>query len=288
MFWQQLANGIGLGSIYALVAIGFTMVYGILFFINLPHGDVLMVGTYFVLGLIIIGVPFIVSIIIAAIATAILGVVIEITCYRRLRRVRRLAPLLSAIGVSYILSNGLLITAGPRPKSFPQPLSGNITIGNVLIPNVIVLTVVLTAILSIALELFVYRTRLGTAIRAASQDLPTTVLMGINVNLLISLSFAISGVFACIGGTMLAWRYGSVSPSIGFSIMLKAFAACVLGGIGNIRGAIVGGLILGLVEVFAVGYISSALRDIISFAVLVIVLLIRPSGLLGGRTEVAV
>jgi branched-chain amino acid transport system permease protein len=199
-----------------------------------------------------------------------------------------LAPLLSAIGVSYILSNGLLITAGPRPKSFPQPLSGNITIGNVLIPNVIVLTVVLTAILSIALELFVYRTRLGTAIRAASQDLPTTVLMGINVNLLISLSFAISGVFACIGGTMLAWRYGSVSPSIGFSIMLKAFAACVLGGIGNIRGAIVGGLILGLVEVFAVGYISSALRDIISFAVLVIVLLIRPSGLLGGRTEVAV
>jgi branched-chain amino acid transport system permease protein len=287
-FFQQVANGLALGSIYALVAIGFTMVYGILFFINMPHGDMMMVGTYVALGLFLGGMPFIGIVIGGIIFTALLGMAIELLAYRRLRKARRLAPLLSAVGVSYTLSNGIQVTAGPMPKPFPKPFSGEIILSGVTIPAVIVITVVTTALLALVLELFIHKTKIGTAIRAASQDLPITALMGISINKIISLTFAISGSMSVVAGIMLGWRYGSVSPTIGFAFMMKAFAACVLGGIGNIRGAIVGSLILGLAEVFAVAYISSAYRDAIAFIVLIATLLIRPSGILGGRTDVAV
>ena len=285
---QQTANGLALGSIYALVAVGFTMVYGILFFINMPHGDMMMVGTYFALFLFLSGMPFIGMVIGGVIFTAILGITIELVAYRRLRRVRRLAPLLSAVGVSYFLSNGIQVVAGPMPKPFPNPFAGDVTIAGINLPNMILVSIITTAVLALSLEFFIHKTRIGTAIRAASQDLPITALMGLSINMLISLTFGISGSMAVVAGIMIGMRYGSVSPTIGFAFMLKAFAACVLGGIGNIRGAILGGLILGIVEVFAVAYISSAYRDAIAFMVLIAVLLIRPSGILGGRTDVAV
>ncbi|HLC41202.1 MAG TPA: branched-chain amino acid ABC transporter permease [Methylomirabilota bacterium] len=285
--FQQLANGLALGSVYALVAVGFTMVYGILFFINLPHGDVLMVGTYVALVLLSAGIPFLPTVAAAAIFTALLGVFIELSVYRRLRFARRLAPLLSAMGVSYVLSNGIMVLQGPQTRPFPAPLSGDISIVGVNVPIVILVTVATTVILAVVLQLFIKRAALGIAIRAASQDLPTTALMGVNVNLVISVTFAISGALALIGGVMLAWRYGSVSPTIGFAVMLKAFAACVLGGIGNIQGAMLGGFILGVAEVIGAAYISSAYTDAIAFLVLIATLLFKPSGLLGGRTEVA-
>lgn len=285
--FQQLANGLALGSVYALVAVGFTMVYGILFFINLPHGDVLMVGTYVALVLLSTGIPFFPTVVAAALFTALLGVFIELSVYRRLRFARRLAPLLSAMGVSYALSNGIMVLQGPQTRPFPAPLTGDISLVGVSVPIVILVTVATTLILVVALQLFIGRAPLGIAIRAASQDLPTTALMGVNVNFVISVTFAISGALALIGGVMLAWRYGSVSPSIGFAVMLKAFAACVLGGIGNIQGAMLGGYILGVAEVFGAAYISSAYTDAIAFLVLIATLLLKPSGLLGGRTEVA-
>ncbi len=287
--FQQFANGLALGSIYALIAVGFTMVYGILFFINLPHGDMMMVGTYVVAALIGTGIGLFISVIAGIVFTAILAVTIELLAYRRLRQARRVAPVLSAIGVSYVLANGIMVTAGPRPRPFPpSPFSGQLEIGGVAIPYTILITIAVTVIVAIVLELFIQNTRLGTAIRAASQDFRAASLVGINVNRVISTTFAISGALAVSGGVMLGWRYGNLSPHLGFAFMLKAFAACVLGGIGNIRGAILGGLILGMVEVFAVGYVSSAFRDIIAFSVLIVVLLIRPSGILGGRTDVAV
>jgi branched-chain amino acid transport system permease protein len=287
MLWQQLANGLALGSVYALVAVGFTMVYGILFFVNLPHGDVLMVGTYITLALLGAGVPFLVALAGAVVFTALLAVAVEFFAYRRLRRARRLAPLLSAVGVSYVLANGIILTAGPRARPFPQPLSGQWSLAEVSLPIVVYVMIAVTAVLAVALELFIHKTRLGTAIRAASQDLATTALMGVNTNGMISLTFAISGALAVVGGNMLAWRYGSVSPSLGFAIMLKAFAACVLGGIGNIRGAMLGGFILGMAEIIAVAYLSSAYRDTIAFVLLIGTLLVMPSGLLGGRRDVA-
>jgi len=279
---------LALGSVYALVAVGFTMVYGILFFINLPHGDVLMVGTYVALVLLSARIPFFSAVVAAAVFTALLGVFIELSVYRRLRFARRLAPLQSAMGVSYVLSNGIMVLQGPQTRPFPAPLSGDFSFAGVSVPIVVLVTVATTVSLAVALHLFINRVALGIAIRAASQDLPTTALMGVNVNFVISVTFAVSGILALIGGVMLAWRYGSVSPTIGFAVMLKAFAACVLGGIGNIHGAMLGGFILGVAEVFAAAYISSAYTDAIAFLILIATLLFKPSGLLGGRTEVAV
>lgn len=286
--FQQIANGIALGSVYALIAVGFTMVYGVLFFVNLPHGDVMMVGTYVVLALVMAGVPFGVAVLGGLAFTALLGVSVELFAYRRMRRARRLAPLLSAIGVSYLLSNLIMIIAGPRPRPFPSLLRGQLSVAGVTVPISILVTVAVMVTLAIALELFLGRTRLGIAIRATSQNLTATSLMGVNLNTVISVTFAISGGLAVIGGTMLGWRYGSVSPNIGFAFMLKAFAACVLGGIANFKGAIVGGILLGLAEVMASGYLISSYRDAIAFTILIAVLLIRPSGILGGRTDVIV
>jgi branched-chain amino acid transport system permease protein len=241
-----------------------------------------------VLFLVISSVPFGVAVLLGVIFSALLGVATEFFAYRRLRRARRLAPLLSAVGLSYVFANTILVTAGPQPRRFGGPLVGTVAIGDISLPISVMAAIVVTAALAIGLELFIGKTRLGTAIRAASQDLSTTSLMGASLNVLISVTFAISGSLAVIGGIMLGWRYGSVSPNIGFAFMLKAFAACVLGGIGVIRGAILGGIVLGLVEVFAVAYVSSAYRDAIAFAILIATLLIRPSGILGGRTDVAV
>lgn len=292
LFARQLINGLALGSIYALVSIGFAMVYGILFFVNFPHGEILMMGMYIALILMErLGVPFVITLPLAMILTAMLGISVEKVAYSRLRAVRRLAPLLSAMGVSLAFQNLALVIWGAKPLSYPAPpiLQGEgITVGGIRLSPALILIFVLSIILMIALQIFFKKHILGIAIRAVSQRLDSAKLMGVNPSLEISVTFAIGSALAAAGGLLLGIRYGSVYPTVGFNLMLKAFAACVLGGIGNIPGAVVGGLIIGVVETFAVGYISSAYRDAIAFIVLTLVLLIRPSGLLGGRTEAIV
>ena len=292
LFLRQLVNGLALGSIYALISIGFAMVYGILFFINFPHGEILMMGMYIALMLMDrLGIPFVITFPLAMILTAMLGISVEKIAYSRLRTVRRLAPLLSAMGVSLTFQNLALVIWGAKPLPYPTPalLEGEgVTVGGVNISPALILIFVLSIILMIGFQIFFKRHIVGIGIRAVSQSLDAAKLMGVNPNVEISVTFAIGSALAAAGGLLLGVRYGSVYPTVGFSLMLKAFAACVLGGIGSIPGAVVGGLIIGIAETFAVGYISSAYRDAIAFVVLTLVLLIRPSGLLGGRTEAIV
>jgi branched-chain amino acid transport system permease protein len=292
LFVRQLVNGLALGSIYSLVAIGFAMVYGILFFINFPHGEILMMGMYIALILMgQLGVPFVITLPLAMLLTALLGMSVEKIAYSRLRTVRRLAPLLSAMGVSLAFQNLALVIWGAKPLPYPVPdaLRGEgLMVVGIQIPRSLILIFALTIVLMIGLQVFFKRHIVGIAIRAVSQNQTSAKLVGVNPNLEISATFAIGSALAAAGGLLLGVRYGSVYPTVGFSLMLKAFAACVLGGIGSIPGAVVGGMIIGITETFAVGYISSAYRDAIAFAVLTLVLLVRPSGLLGGRTEAIV
>lgn len=292
LFVRQLINGLALGSIYALISIGFAMVYGILFFINFPHGEIMMIGMYIALVLLDkLGVPFVITFPLAMILTAMLGVSVEKVAYSRLRTVRRLAPLLSAMGVSLAFQNLALVIWGAKPLSYPTPAllgSEGLILGGIRLSPALILIFILSIILMIGLQIFFKRHIVGIAIRAVSQRLDSAKLMGVNPNLEISVTFAIGSALAAAGGMLLGIRYGFVYPTVGFSLMLKAFAACVLGGIGSIPGAVVGGLIIGVAETLAVGYISSAYRDAIAFLVLVLVLLFRPSGLLGGRTDAIV
>lgn len=286
---QQLMNGIALGSAYALVALGFSMVYGLLFFINLPHGEVMMVGAYLALGALALGLPAPVAIIVAIVATAGLGVAIEKVAYRRLRRARRLAPVLSALGLVLVLQNVVRIVAGPQTMSFPPVLGSHSTqFLGVQVASSVVWTIVIAVALLIALEFFARHSDTGIAIRAASEDTNAAILMGISPDRVISIAFAIGSGLAAVAGVLLAARYGAVSPFMGFPVMLKAFAACVLGGIGNLRGAVVGALIIGVAEVMAGAYIGGIYQDLAAFSVLVAALLFFPTGVLRGRTEAKV
>jgi branched-chain amino acid transport system permease protein len=286
MFSQQILNGLALGGIYALVALGFTMVYGILFFINLPHGDVYMFGAYACLVLLWIHTPFWIALIVAVCLTALLGVFVEKVCYRPLRKARRLAPLLSALGIVLVLENAATLIFGANIRPFPSVFSrGAWVIHGVIINKPLIFIFITTPALMILLQILVYGTKIGLQMRAASQDSKTVQLMGVSLDWVISITFAIGSALACFAGVQVAMYYSATFPTMGFPVMLKSFAACVLGGIGNIYGAMLGGLIIGLVEVFTTSYISSGLRDAIAFAILVAVLLIRPTGILGGRTE---
>jgi len=290
---QHLINGLTLGAIYALIALGYTMVYGILKFINFAHGEILMAGTYagyyfyyflydpskgaaYTIGI------FIAALVIAMIASAILGVVIEKIAYKPLRKAPRLAPLLSAIGVSIILANLAAMFFGTKSKKFEYPFdnsSMNIG-GSSITPNQIMILAV-GLIMMAGLKLFVDRTRLGKAMRATSQNQPVAALMGINVNLIISLTFAIGSALAAVAGVLIALEY-KVYPTMGTMAGLKAFIAAVVGGIGNISGAMLGGILLGLLETFGVVIlgIPQGLKDTIAFSVLILILLLRPSGIL--------
>lgn len=290
---QHLINGLTLGAIYSLIALGYTMVYGILKFINFAHGEILMAGTYagyyfyFFLydpskgAAYAIGI-FIAALIIAMMASAALGVLIEKIAYKPLRKAPRLAPLLSAIGVSIILANLAAMFFGTKSKKFEYPFdnsSMNIG-GSSITPNQIMILAV-GLIMMAGLKLFVDRTRLGKAMRATSQNQPVAALMGINVNLIISLTFAIGSALAAVAGVLIALEY-KVYPTMGTMAGLKAFIAAVVGGIGNISGAMLGGIILGLLETFGVVIlgIPQGLKDTIAFSVLILILLLRPSGIL--------
>ncbi|MDR2303955.1 MAG: branched-chain amino acid ABC transporter permease [Treponema sp.] len=292
---QQLINGLSLGSIYALIALGYTMVYGIVLLINFAHGDILMVGAYtafFVLGAIGAGpVGMLAAFFVSGIICASFGITIERLAYRPLRSAPRLNSLITAIAVSLILENGarVLPFIGPNPRQFPRPPVSNIVLGEGLsISNIQLIVIVFSAFLMLVLNLLINYTKRGKAMRAVSFDMNAASLMGISVNGIISFTFALGSVLAAAGGVLYASAYPQVNPLMGMMPGLKAFVAAVLGGIGSVPGAMLGGFILGIAETMTKGFISSQYSDAISFGILIIVLLIRPTGILGRKFRVKV
>ncbi len=282
-FVLQLINGIRTGSIYALIALGYTMVYGIAKMINFAHGDIIMVGAYALYMLWGVGgVPLPVAMLLTVVICAVLGVTIERVAYMPLRKAPSLAVLITAIGMSFLLQAVALLLFGATPiKSENIVQLKGIRIGSVTIPGLPILTLIVTVICMIALTLFVNKTKAGKAMRAVSEDKQAAALMGINVNRTISMTFAIGSALAAVAGILYLSQYKSLMPTMGALPGIKAFVAAVFGGIGSIPGAMLGGILLGIIEVMAKGYIDSALADAIVFGVLVVVLLVKPSGLLG-------
>lgn len=294
-FLQQLYNGLSLGAIYALIALGYTMVYGILRFINFAHGEIFMVGAYvayFVAGMLIPEggasnwMLFMAILGITMVACALLGVGIEWTVYRPLRNRPRLTVLITAIGVSLFFQYGGQTLIGADPKAFPKILGEpvSVSLGPVTTNNLELLVLAITLILMLALRFFVKNTKLGKAMRAVSHNIQAASLMGINNDRVISVTFAVGSALAAAGGVLYAMNYPSIDPLMGLLPGLKAFVAAVLGGIGNIPGAALGGLILGVIETFAAGSPLSDYKDAIAFGLLVLLLLFRPGGLLGKAT----
>lgn len=284
-FLAHLINGISLGSIYAIIALGYTMVYGIAKMLNFAHGDVIMIGCYIVFTLMSgNGVNPIVSILVAVVGCTLLGITIEKIAYKPLRKASKLAVLITAIGVSYFLQNSALLIFGADTKSFTsvvnmEPIS--VAGGKLKISGVTLVTVIVCIVIMIALLTFIKKTKAGQAMLAVSEDQAAAQLMGINVNQTISLTFAIGSGLAAIAGVLLCSAYPTLSPYTGAMPGIKAFTAAVFGGIGSIPGAFVGGILLGVIENLGKAYISSQLSDAIVFAVLIIVLLVKPTGILG-------
>lgn len=287
LFLNQIINGLGTGAIYALIALGYTMVYGIVRLINFAHGDIIMVGSYTVVLLMVnVGVPFPIALVASMLVCVLFGVVIERIAYRPLREAPRISSLITAIGVSYFLQNSaqLLFSANPRP--FPTVIqAAPIVIGRFSLSFITLLTVVVSVILMILLTLFVQKTRMGKAMRAVSQDTGAAKLMGINVDVTISITFAIGCALAAIGAVLYNMAYPAVSPTMGAMPGLKAFIAAVLGGIGVLPGAMLGGFILGVAESLTKGFISTQLSDAVVYGILIVVLLVKPSGLLGNTAR---
>ncbi|HEY4439616.1 MAG TPA: branched-chain amino acid ABC transporter permease [Candidatus Elarobacter sp.] len=294
VFAEQLINGLSLGGIYALIALGYTMVYGIIELINFAHGDVYTLGTFFSLAILtLMGVsgvvtgPMLIVVVAVTIVGAMIlcgltGVIIERLAYRRLRNAPKLAPLITAIGMSFILENLMLYWRGPSPVSFPQVIpEPNIALGGVQIQLKQIMVVVLAIVLMLVLQAFVYNTKLGKAMRATAQDKDAAQLMGININTTIALTFLIGSGLAGAAGFVSGVYYGSTWFLNGFAAGLKAFTAAVLGGIGNLAGAMLGGFLIGLVEALTTQFISDQWSNVVVFSVLVLVLIFRPSGLLG-------
>ena len=289
-FLQYLINGISLGSIYAIIALGYTMVYGIAKMLNFAHGDVIMVGAYVIFTIIsTMGYPPIVGVIVAVALCTVLGITIERIAYKPLRGASSLAVLITAIGVSYFLQNMALIVFGADTKSFNSIVKfGPFHLGGLVISGETLVTIVSCIIIMIILTTFINKTKAGQAMLAVSEDKGAAVLMGINVNQTIALTFAIGSGLAAIAGALLCSAYPTLSPYTGSMPGIKAFTTAVFGGIGSIPGAFVGGILLGVIEIFGKAYISSQLSDAIVFAVLIIVLIVKPSGILGKNRQVKV
>lgn len=287
-FLSYLISGISLGSVYAIIALGYTMVYGIAKMLNFAHGDVIMIGGYIsYITVTSLHVPGWLSVIIAMIVCTVLGIIIEGLAYKPLRSAPSLAVLITAIGVSYFLQNSALLIWGADPKTYSPLVDGNIKLfdGQLTVSYVSILTVVACIIIMVALMLFTSKTRMGKAMRACSEDKGAAQLMGINVNFTISVTFAIGSALAAIAGVLLLSSYPSLMPTTGSMPGIKAFTAAVFGGIGSIPGAFLGGVLLGIIESLASAYISTQLANSIVFAVLIVVLLVRPTGLLGKRIQ---
>ena len=284
-FLAYLFSGLSLGSIYAIIALGYTMVYGIAKMLNFAHGDVIMIGSYIAfIAINQMGISIPIAIILAALSCTIIGIVIERVAYKPLRNATSLAVLITAIGVSYFLQNIALLIFGANTKSFKsvvpfEPIK--LFNGELTIPSVTIVTIIVCIVIMIALTLFINKTKFGQAMLAVSEDKVASTFMGIDVNNTIALTFAIGSFLAAIAGVLLCSAYPVLSPTTGAMPGIKAFVAAVLGGIGSIPGAFIGGLLLGLLESFSKAYISSQLSDAIVFSVLIIVLLVRPTGILG-------
>ena len=284
IFLDHLINGLSLGSIYAIIALGYTMVYGIAKMLNFAHGDVIMIGAYIAFcGLQYWGIPPVLAILLAMVFCTVLGVTIEGFAYRPLRQATSLAVLITAIGMSYLLQNIALMIWGANPKSFPTTFinGSNFRLGQLNISSATLFTIAANIIIMVTLTLFTSKTKLGKAMRCVSEDRGAAELMGINVNRTISLTFAIGSALAAIAGVLLCSSYPILQPTTGSMPGIKAFTAAVFGGIGSIPGAMLGGILLGVIEIFGKAYISTELGDAIVFAVLIIVLLVKPAGLLG-------
>ena len=289
-FISYLVNGLSLGSVYALIALGYTMVYGIAKMLNFAHGDVIMIGAY--VALITMkqaGLPTWVAILISIIACTVLGVLMERVAYKPLRNAASsLAVLITAIGVSYLLQNLALLIFGADAKSFVPVInvpSLELFGGQLTIKGVTIVTILACIVIMVGLQLFVKKTKPGRAMQAVSEDRDAAQLMGVNVNATISLTFAIGSGLAAIAGLLLCSAYPTLTPYTGAMPGIKAFVAAVFGGIGSIPGAMVGGILLGVIEIFSKAYISSQVADAIVFAVLIIVLLVKPSGLFGKNIQ---
>ena len=284
-FLSYLISGISLGSVYAIIALGYTMVYGIAKMLNFAHGDVIMVGAYISFCTTsYLGLSPLVSVLLAIVVCTVLGIVIERLAYKPLRQAPALAVLITAIGVSYFLQNAALLIWGSSSKTFSSVVgdwSIKLFDDQLTITGVTIVTVLACVVIMIGLTLFTTKTKLGTAMRAVSEDKGAAQLMGISVNSTISLTFAIGSGLAAIAGVLLCSAYPMLMPTTGSMPGIKAFTAAVFGGIGSIPGAMVGGILLGIIEIFAKAYISTQLSDAVVFAVLIIVLLVKPDGLLG-------
>ncbi len=288
-FISYLVNGISLGSVYAIIALGYTMVYGIAKMLNFAHGDVIMIGGFVVFTTVSgMGLPPVIGILISVAACTVLGVVIERIAYKPLRGASKLAVLITAIGVSYFLQNVALLIYGANTKSFTSvvtipPLS--LAEGALVISGEAMVTVAACIVIMIALTVFIKYSKSGRAMLAVSEDSGAAQLMGVNVNATIALTFAIGSALAAIAGVLLCSAYPSLTPYTGAMPGIKAFVAAVFGGIGSIPGAFIGGILLGVIEILGKAYISSQLADAIVFAVLIVVLLVKPTGLLGRQIQ---
>ena len=284
-FISYLINGLGLGSVYAIIALGYTMVYGIAKMLNFAHGDIIMIGSYVVFVTVSsMGLPPVLGVLLAVAACTLLGVVIERVAYKPLRNASPLAVLITAIGVSYLLQNVALLIFGADTKSFTSVVkipALKLAGGQLNITGETIATILSCIVIMVCLMAFINRTRAGQAMLAVSEDRGAAELMGINVNKTISITFAVGSMLAAVAGALFVSSYGFVGPYTGALPGIKAFVAAVLGGIGSIPGAMLGGILLGIIESFSKAYISTQLSDAIVFGVLIVVLLVKPSGLLG-------
>ncbi len=290
LFMQYLTNGISLGSLYALIAIGYTMVYGILRLINFAHGEIFMMSLYFAFyGVSIFLMPWYMAFVVAIIMTALLGMLIERAAYKSLRDAPRITIMVSAIGASFFVQNLAIVIFGGRPKAFPnvELLTGVIKIGAVSLQKLTLMIPVVTAILLYILLFLINKTKTGMAMRAVSKDYETARLMGVDVDRTITITFGIGSALAAIGGIMWGAKFPQIQPVMGTMPGIKCFIAAVVGGIGNISGAVLGGFILGVGEIMLVAFLPglTGYRDAFAFILLIVILLFKPTGIMGEKTS---